>query len=215
MDVGTGIGIIGIYAAVLGASKVVSTDIDPLAITYAGLNAQTVGVDGVMDIRNVPANQPQAFSVIKPGEKFDVIIANLPYVTEIHGPVTPNMRRDNGELIMSLIDGLREHLNKGGHAIIFYRTLFSQSFAVGYAKMKGYAVRFHRIDRIGEPELNLALQTLMTDLQRARGIDPAKMDLYFRLNSEARTSRPPTEPLFGALDADKNYYGGVTIITPP
>ncbi len=107
LEIGTGSGVIGLYAARLGASAVVATDIDPLAIEVARLNAERLGVASVMDVRLVPPEDLSAYSVIRPEEKFDVIISNPPYsldyAAEENSPVV-----DRGDLGLSIILGLHD-----------------------------------------------------------------------------------------------------------
>lgn len=68
LDVGTGSGILGIGAALLGAGTVVGVDIDPRAAATAGENAQRNGV--AMDI------VAGSLEDVAPGA-FDVVLANL------------------------------------------------------------------------------------------------------------------------------------------
>jgi release factor glutamine methyltransferase len=74
LDVGTGCGILGILAA-KKAKKVVTTDINPYAISCARINVRQNGVLAKMDIR-----LGNLFEPVKKNEKFDVIIFNAPYL---------------------------------------------------------------------------------------------------------------------------------------
>ena len=51
LEIGTGSGIIGIYAAKLGAKKVVVTDINKTAISCANQNAKALQVASIMETR--------------------------------------------------------------------------------------------------------------------------------------------------------------------
>ena len=75
LDLGTGTGIQGINAAILGATKVVSTDVNEKALENAKENAETLGFLEKIEFR--PGN---LFECMNKGEKFDVIIFNPPYV---------------------------------------------------------------------------------------------------------------------------------------
>lgn len=67
-DVGTGTGVLALAAKVLGARRVVGSDIDPLAVEAAELNARRNDLD--IDVRLGSVDAAQA-------ERFDVVVANL------------------------------------------------------------------------------------------------------------------------------------------
>ncbi|BBB60831.1 hypothetical protein UNDKW_2558 [Undibacterium sp. KW1] len=73
LDVGTGSGVIAIFACYGGASKVTAVDINPAAIKSAKHNAKLHGFDKLMRVKK--SNLFQALE----GEQFDVITANLPF----------------------------------------------------------------------------------------------------------------------------------------
>jgi ribosomal protein L11 methyltransferase len=71
-DVGTGTGVLALAAKALGARRVLGSDIDPVAVEAAALNAERNNLD--VDIRLGSADVAQ-------GEQFDVVIANLDTTT--------------------------------------------------------------------------------------------------------------------------------------
>lgn len=73
LDVGTGSGVIAVFACYRGAGRVVAVDINPSAIRSARYNAKLHGFDKVIEIK-----RSNLFEGVK-GEKFDVITANLPF----------------------------------------------------------------------------------------------------------------------------------------
>jgi len=73
LDMGTGSGIQGINAALLGAKTIVCTDLNKEALKNAEENAKSLGLKG-FEFR-----QGNLFEAAK-GEKFDLIIFNPPYV---------------------------------------------------------------------------------------------------------------------------------------
>ena len=73
LDVGTGSGVIGIFACYQGAGRVVGVDINPAAIQSATHNAEMHGFAGTMQLL-----QSNLFEALD-GEQFDVITANLPF----------------------------------------------------------------------------------------------------------------------------------------
>lgn len=73
LDVGTGSGVIGIFACYRGAGRVVGVDINPAAIQSATHNARMHGFAGTMEVL-----QSNLFEALG-DERFDVITANLPF----------------------------------------------------------------------------------------------------------------------------------------
>ncbi|MFZ6776340.1 50S ribosomal protein L11 methyltransferase [Undibacterium sp. Ji83W] len=73
LDVGTGSGVIAIFACYGGASKVTAVDINPAAIKSAKHNAKLHGFDKLMTVK-----KSNLFQALK-DEQFDVITANLPF----------------------------------------------------------------------------------------------------------------------------------------
>jgi SAM-dependent methyltransferase len=142
LEIGTGSGIISLYAAKLGATKVVSTDISEQAVRCATRNASRLGADEIIDVRLVPASDISAFSVIEPGERFDVLISNPPYALDLDATEnTPLI--DRGDLGLSIVRGLDAHLNPGGVAILLYNSLFYHYVMVKFASYEGWEVRNH------------------------------------------------------------------------
>lgn len=74
LELGTGCGILGIFAAEK-ASKVIMTDISPIALKCAKKNAKLNNLADKIEIR-----QGDLFDPIKIDEKFDIIIFNPPYL---------------------------------------------------------------------------------------------------------------------------------------
>jgi methylase of polypeptide subunit release factors len=73
LDVGTGSGVIGIFACYRGASRVVGVDVNPAAVQSATLNARMHGFADTMTVL-----QSDLFEALG-DERFDVITANLPF----------------------------------------------------------------------------------------------------------------------------------------
>lgn len=74
LDVGTGSGILAIFSAYKGASKVVAVDINPAAVESVKVNANLHGFGGIIEAR-----MSNLFEALRDDEKFDVVIANLPF----------------------------------------------------------------------------------------------------------------------------------------
>jgi ribosomal protein L11 methyltransferase len=73
LDLGTGSGILSIYAAMLGASEILGLDIDPQAIPNAEENAEINGVSNVFSARHGSMEQVQV------KKYYDMVISNLIY----------------------------------------------------------------------------------------------------------------------------------------
>jgi release factor glutamine methyltransferase len=73
LDVGTGTGILALAAARAGALSVVALDINPNAVYAAAENASANGL-----AHCVTAVCSDLLSAVPPGQKFDVILSNMP-----------------------------------------------------------------------------------------------------------------------------------------
>lgn len=115
LDLGTGCGIQAIIAAEK-ASKVVATDINPHAIECARENAKLNNVE--LDLRQGDLFEPVA------GEKFDLIIFNLPYVPVEEKPEEwIDHSYVEGEVIKRFLEGYRNFLKPGGCCLVLVSTV--------------------------------------------------------------------------------------------
>ncbi len=76
-DVGTGTGILALAAARAGAANVVAINVNPNAVAAAAGNAEKNGLGD--KVRAVHSN---LLAAVPAGERFDVILFNLPFFTE-------------------------------------------------------------------------------------------------------------------------------------
>lgn len=171
LEIGTGSGIISLYAAQLGASKVVSTDINPKAVECANLNAKRMGFDGVMRARLVPPEDMSAYSVIADGETFDIIFSNPPYALDLDADINTAVV-DTGGLGPSLIRGLDQHLTPDGSAILLYGSLFYHHVMVRFARHEGYEVRYHLPNLLMPWEAQTLYNFYLTTALQREGVDP-------------------------------------------
>ncbi|MDD5618460.1 MAG: 50S ribosomal protein L11 methyltransferase [Candidatus Omnitrophica bacterium] len=139
LDIGTGSGIISLYAAKLGAKRVVATDIDKNAILSTERNAKRLSLSSVIEARYVPPEDISAYAVIGPDETFDVIISNPPYSLDLDTMENINTV-DKGDLGVSIIKGLKAHLKPDGVAILLYGSLFYHQVMVKFARYLDYEV---------------------------------------------------------------------------
>ncbi len=121
LEIGTGTGLISILAADCEATRVVATDINPAAVACAKYNAANLNLDSKLEVRTVPKDSPDAFSVIDSGERFDLILSNPPWEDgEVSEPSEHAFYDPSFALMDSLLDGLPVHLNPGGRCLLAY-----------------------------------------------------------------------------------------------
>jgi len=142
MEIGTGSGIISLYAAKLGATQVVSTDINPAAIESIKLNAEKLGFGDIIEPRLVSLDDISAYAVIGEGESFDIVISNPPFALDLDASGNDAVT-DTGELGFSIVRGLTQHLNPEGTAILWCNSLFYHATMAKFADYQGYTVRNH------------------------------------------------------------------------
>ncbi|MBI3548908.1 MAG: 50S ribosomal protein L11 methyltransferase [Elusimicrobia bacterium] len=150
MDLGVGSGIMSIYAAKLGARKIIGTDINPDAIKNTRENAKKLGVEGgVLDLRLVSLKDPGAFSVVGKDETVDLFMTNPPYkIAHVmtNRAATADLLDAHTTLALSILEGLDRHLNAGGRALLLYRSKFLHEFVVRRAESLGFEVEHHGTD---------------------------------------------------------------------
>ncbi len=125
-DVGTGSGILAVCAAKhLPDCRVTAIDVSPAALQVARANAAEHGVADRIDLV-----QSDLFAEVDPGQRFDFIVSNPPYVAAAemdrlpddvkhHEPHAALLGGPKGtEVIESLIPQAAERLNPGGHLLI-------------------------------------------------------------------------------------------------
>lgn len=120
LDLGTGGGVLAFLAA-RHADRVVGLDISRRALDFARFNA------ALNEVENVEFREGDLFAPVA-GERFDLIIANPPYVIS---PSSILVYRDGGQVADGFCEkvvlGLPEHLEEGGFAQLL----------VNWAVMKG------------------------------------------------------------------------------
>ena len=121
LEIGTGSGLISLCCAQAGAEKVVATDINPSAVANAAYNASALGLKERIEVRHVSEEDPSAFAVILPDERFDVIVSNPPWVSRKPASIDEYALYDRDfVLLRSLFDGLRDRLKPGGRLLLAY-----------------------------------------------------------------------------------------------
>ncbi|MEX0824694.1 MAG: methyltransferase [Pirellulaceae bacterium] len=121
LEIGTGTGLISILCLAHGANRVVATDINPAAVACARYNAAQYELDENFEVRQVDPAVPEAFAVIKPNERFDLILSNPPWEDgEITKPADYAFYDPGFQLLESIVVGLPEHLKPGGRCLLSY-----------------------------------------------------------------------------------------------
>jgi len=124
LDVGTGSGVIGIFACYRGASRVVGVDVNPAAIQSATHNVRMHGFDDTMTVR-----QSDLFEALG-DEQFDVVTANLPFRNKpAHDVVAMSQWDTEFKTNTRFFEGVGRHLKPGGR-IYFVQSNFGEIAAM-------------------------------------------------------------------------------------
>jgi release factor glutamine methyltransferase len=110
LDPGTGSGVLAVFAALEGAGKVVAVDWNEDAVENAQKNAETHGVEAVVEAR-----VSNVFSALGAAEIFDVIVANLPARNKPAPDLVSAAQWDTGyQAHKTFFAGAQSHLQSGG-----------------------------------------------------------------------------------------------------
>jgi SAM-dependent methyltransferase len=194
LEIGCGSGIVSVFAASLGASKVVATDIDERAIRSVTENARRQGYATIVDARLVPPDDMTAFSVIGDDEQFDIILSNPPYALDLDA-LKNTPATDTGDLGFSIVRGFDEHVTPGGLAMLYYGSFFYHDVMVKFARHEGLAVRNNRAQFIAPWEAATLFNTYLARFLEYQNLDS---DAFSFAESELRNLRNVEDhpPLF-------------------
>lgn len=121
LEIGTGTGLIAILCQRHDAKRVVATDINPAAVANARYNAAMLDAEQGLEIRQVALDEPEAFSPIAAGERFDLILSKPPWEDgDVTRPAEYAFYDPDFALLDSLLEGLPRHLNPGGRCLLAY-----------------------------------------------------------------------------------------------
>lgn len=121
LEIGTGTGILAILCMQNDAKSVIATDINPAAVACAKYNTAIAIPDEYIDVRQVLASDPSAFSALGQSEKFDLIISNPPWEDGVVTKPADHAFYDPSFALMdTLLDGLPQRLTAGGRCLLAY-----------------------------------------------------------------------------------------------
>ncbi|MBI4872460.1 MAG: class I SAM-dependent methyltransferase [Candidatus Riflebacteria bacterium] len=181
LDLGTGSGIVALYAAQLGAARVVATDLEPRAIACTRENARRMNLERVVETRLVHLENPSAYAGIRPGEVFDIILSSPPSEANrapsvISGSVDDGVtQNDNVRLGLSIVGGLRDHLVPDGVAVLFYPSDLLLPIMVSYARHLGHEVSYCPARQLQTADWHVLYNTFAAQVARTEHLAPAAL----------------------------------------
>jgi methylase of polypeptide subunit release factors len=116
LDMGTGTGVLALVAARAGAARVVATDNSPYAVRNARLNVERLGLQDTVEVRG-PADLFESV----PGQQFDVILFNAPWVCG--RPSTEYERAiydEDFRALRGFVSQVGQHLRESGRVLLIY-----------------------------------------------------------------------------------------------
>lgn len=114
LDIGTGTGVQAIIASKRGAKKVIAIDIDDNCLENAKENVIFHKMDKIIEVR-----KSNLFDNIKPEEKFDLIISQLPFADVNYSSDLSHFLFDSGfKLHEKLLKDAKKHLKNNGKIML-------------------------------------------------------------------------------------------------
>jgi release factor glutamine methyltransferase len=147
LDVGTGSGVIAVFACYQGAARVLALDVNPAAVKSARRNARDHGFADVMEVR-----RSNLFSKVG-DEQFDVITANLPFRNKPAPDVVARSQWDTDfQTNTSFFLEVRRHLKPGGRIYFAHSNFGAPDEVRRLAKAAGFSIRLLARSPEGDPE---------------------------------------------------------------
>ncbi|MCQ2506020.1 MAG: 50S ribosomal protein L11 methyltransferase [Lachnospiraceae bacterium] len=123
LDLGTGSGILSIISKKLGASRVVGSDIDEIAVKVAYENAAKNGLEGMIEFLKADVLNPSEECPM-PKEGYDLVVANIlaDVIIPLSGVVSKYMAKDGVFISSGIInikaEEVKDALLKNGFEIV-------------------------------------------------------------------------------------------------
>ena len=136
LDVGTGSGVIAVFACYQQASRVLALDVNPAAIRSARRNARAHGFGGVMEVR-----RSDLFDKVGE-ERFDVITANLPFRDKAAPDVVARSQWDTDfRTNTRFFEEAARYLKPGGRIYFAHSNFGAVEEVRRLAKQHGFSIR--------------------------------------------------------------------------
>jgi release factor glutamine methyltransferase len=136
LDVGTGSGVIAVFACYQGAGRVLALDVNPAAIKSARRNAREHGFGDVMEVR-----RSNLFEKVG-DEQFDVITANLPFRNKpAHDVVARSQWDTEFQTNIGFFRDVRRYLKPGGRIYFSHSNFGAVEEVRRLAKAAGFSIR--------------------------------------------------------------------------
>lgn len=136
LDVGTGSGVIAVFACYRGAAKVLAVDINPAALKSAKHNAKAHGFNKIMKVK-----RSNLFEQLNQ-EQFDVITANLPFRNKTAHDVVASSQWDTDfQTNTQFFKQVGAHLKPGGRIYFAHANFGAAKEVRKLAKEAGFSVR--------------------------------------------------------------------------
>ncbi|MFI5362070.1 MAG: methyltransferase [Elusimicrobiota bacterium] len=153
LDMGTGSGILALFAADRGASRVLALDLNPFAVDVARRNMALNGVDSIVEVR-----ASDLFSAAG-AETFDRVIFNVPFFNKKADPTVPltlGVYDEGYQTARKFLTEAHTHLRPNGKVLLGYSRKDETPFMERIIRETGY-----RIEKIiQEPGRPMALYEL-------------------------------------------------------
>ena len=125
LDVGTGSGILAIYASMLGARSIVAIDTDPEAVRWAKRNIALNTLHNPVEVSSMPLEHlKNPFSLIAANLTQNIILEALPHISGLLGPGGSGVLSG---LLKNQIENLEEPLATNG--LVKKEAFFEQEWA--------------------------------------------------------------------------------------
>ena len=149
LDVGTGSGVIAVFACYAGAARVLAVDINPAALKSAQYNADAHGFGATMEVR-----RSSLFDGIA-DEQFDVITANLPFRNkEAHDIVARSQWDTEFATNTQFFQQVGKHLKPGGRIFFAHASFGAVDEVRRLAKANGFSIRLMASVGAGKAQAN-------------------------------------------------------------